>query len=213
MFCSNFHHGNCYAVVACEIKMMAQRVETYRLRGGNIIMRSLCHVTKGAKSDALVFSEACRKGLPKQSYWVNLFHVSLVGRCTGDLIIALKTWKSQIFMICHLTVLANSLMTCTWLCVYLMLIAQLMTLTLEWNCTKKSWWMFREMHKHIFIDQWLHVFYGPVYTSAFRFKTHNFCYGYAYRYTTPAFPKSKTETFENAADPVLVWKLQGCVSV
>ncbi len=32
------------------------------------------------------------------SYWVNLFHISLVGRCTGDLIIALKTWKSQIFM-------------------------------------------------------------------------------------------------------------------
>uniref|UniRef100_A0A673LHB0 Polyadenylate-binding protein n=1 Tax=Sinocyclocheilus rhinocerous TaxID=307959 RepID=A0A673LHB0_9TELE len=27
-------------------------------RGGNIIMRSLCHVTKGAKSDALVFSDA-----------------------------------------------------------------------------------------------------------------------------------------------------------
>uniref|UniRef100_A0A673K4A2 Myozenin-2-like n=1 Tax=Sinocyclocheilus rhinocerous TaxID=307959 RepID=A0A673K4A2_9TELE len=27
---------------------------TYRLRGGNIIMRSLCHVTKGAKSDALM---------------------------------------------------------------------------------------------------------------------------------------------------------------
>ncbi len=28
-------------------------------------------------------------------------------------------------------------------------------------------------------------------------------------YTTPAFSRSKTET----ADPVLVWKLQGCVSV
>ncbi len=84
--------------------MTAQRVETYRLRGGNIIMRSLCHVTKGAKSYALVFSEAFRKksGLLKQSYWVNLVHVYLVGRCTGDLIIALKTWKSQIFMICHL---------------------------------------------------------------------------------------------------------------
>ncbi len=61
-------------------------------------MRSLCQVTKGAKSDKLVFSEACSK----LSYWVNLFHVSLVGRCTGDLIVALKTWKSQIFMICHL---------------------------------------------------------------------------------------------------------------
>ncbi len=48
-----------------RIKMMAQRVDTYRLRGGNIIMRSLCHVTKGAKSDALVFSEACRKRLTK----------------------------------------------------------------------------------------------------------------------------------------------------
>ncbi len=28
------------------------------------------------------------KGLSKQSYWVHLFHVFLVGRCTGDLIIA-----------------------------------------------------------------------------------------------------------------------------
>uniref|UniRef100_A0A671PK24 C-type lectin domain-containing protein n=1 Tax=Sinocyclocheilus anshuiensis TaxID=1608454 RepID=A0A671PK24_9TELE len=33
------------------------------------------------------------KGFPKQSYRVNLFHVSLVGRCTGDLIIALTTWN------------------------------------------------------------------------------------------------------------------------
>ncbi len=33
---------------------------------------------------------------------LNLFHVSFIGRCTGDPIIALKTWKSQIFMICHL---------------------------------------------------------------------------------------------------------------
>uniref|UniRef100_A0A672MYR7 C-type lectin domain family 3 member B n=1 Tax=Sinocyclocheilus grahami TaxID=75366 RepID=A0A672MYR7_SINGR len=32
--------------------MMAPWVETYRLRGGDIIMRSLCHVTKGAKSDS-----------------------------------------------------------------------------------------------------------------------------------------------------------------
>ncbi len=48
------------------------------------------------------FQKLAEKGLPKQSYWVNLFHVSLVDRCTGDLIIALKTWKSQIFMICHL---------------------------------------------------------------------------------------------------------------
>ncbi len=46
---------------ACEIKMTVQRVETYRLRGSNIIMRSLCHVTKREKSDALVFSDACRK--------------------------------------------------------------------------------------------------------------------------------------------------------
>ncbi len=86
--------------------MTAQRVETYKLIlidlwGGNIIMRSHCHGTKGAKSDALVFQTLAEKGLPKQSYWVNLFHVSLVGRCTGDLIIALKTHKSQIFMICH----------------------------------------------------------------------------------------------------------------
>ncbi len=48
---------------ACEIKMKAQRVETYRLRGGNIIMRSLCHVTKREKSDSLVFSDAYRKRL------------------------------------------------------------------------------------------------------------------------------------------------------
>ncbi len=36
-------------------------VEIYRLRGGNIIMRSLCNVTRAAKSDALIFSDACRK--------------------------------------------------------------------------------------------------------------------------------------------------------
>ncbi len=48
------------------------------------------------------FQKLSEKGLLKQSYWVNLVHVYLVGRCTGDLIIALKTWKSQIFMICHL---------------------------------------------------------------------------------------------------------------
>ncbi len=60
-------------------------------------MRSLCHVTKGAKSDVLVFQRHAAKGLLKQSYWVNLVHVSLVGRCTGDLIIALKTWKNLIF--------------------------------------------------------------------------------------------------------------------
>ncbi len=47
------------------------------------------------------FKKFAERGLLKQSYWVNLFHVSLVGRCTGDLIIELKTWKSQIFMICH----------------------------------------------------------------------------------------------------------------
>ncbi len=41
-------------------------------------------------------------GFPKQSYWVNLFHISLVGRYTRDLIITLKTWESQFFMICHL---------------------------------------------------------------------------------------------------------------
>ncbi len=38
----------------------------------------------------------------------------------------------------------------------------------------------------------------------FRFKTHNFCYGYVHKSTTPAFSRSKTETFENAAEPVLV---------
>ncbi len=53
------------------------------------------------------FLTLAEKGLPKQSYWVNLFHVSLVGRCTGDLIIALKTWKNQIFMICHLLITAS----------------------------------------------------------------------------------------------------------
>ncbi len=37
-----------------------------QIKGGNIIMRSLCHVTKGAKSNALVFfSDACRKRLTK----------------------------------------------------------------------------------------------------------------------------------------------------
>ncbi len=35
------------------------------LRGSNIIMRSLCNVTRGAKSDALIFSVACRKRLIK----------------------------------------------------------------------------------------------------------------------------------------------------
>ncbi len=86
MLCSYFRHGVRTATPLCayEIKMTVQRVETYRLRGGNIIMISLCHVTKGEKSEALVL---------RLSYWVNLFHVSLVGRCTGDLIIALKTWK------------------------------------------------------------------------------------------------------------------------
>ncbi len=32
-------------------------------------------------------------------------------------------------------------------------------------------------------------------------------------YTIPAFSRSKTETFENSADPILVWKLRGYVSV
>ncbi len=92
----------CHLYAACKIKMTAQRVETYRLRGGNIIMRSICNITRGAQSDHSFFQKLAEKGLLKQSYWVNLFHVSLVDRCTGDLIIALKTWKSQIFMICHL---------------------------------------------------------------------------------------------------------------
>ncbi len=72
----------------------------HRLRVGDI-MRSLCHVTRGQNQMRLFFQTLAEKGLPN-SYWVNIFHVSLVGRCTGGLIIALKTWKSQIFMICHL---------------------------------------------------------------------------------------------------------------
>ncbi len=52
--------------------------------------------------DEIFFQKLAEKGLLKQSYWVNLFHVSLVARRTGDLVIPLKTWKSQIFMICHL---------------------------------------------------------------------------------------------------------------
>lgn len=63
-----------------------------RLRGSNIIIRSLCHFTEGAKYDTLVFFQTlAEKGLPKKSYWVNLFLISWVGRCTGDPIIALKT--------------------------------------------------------------------------------------------------------------------------
>ncbi len=93
-----------YTVVACKIKMMAQLVEIYRLRSGNIIMRYLCNITRCEIRCAHFFQMLAEKGWSKQSYWVNLFHVSLVGRCTGDLIIALKTWKSQIFMICHLQI-------------------------------------------------------------------------------------------------------------
>ncbi len=96
-FGSNFRHGiRAGTVVACKIKMMVPWVETYRLRGGDVIMSSLCNVTRGVKSDALVLSDAWINALPKQSYWVNLFHVSLVGRCTGDLIIVLKPGKVRL---------------------------------------------------------------------------------------------------------------------
>jgi len=78
--------------------MAAPWVETYRLRGGNIITRSPSYVTKGAKSERLVFLHMlAEKVLPKQNYWVVLFHDFCVGRCTRDPIIALKHEKKADF--------------------------------------------------------------------------------------------------------------------
>ncbi len=45
---------------------------------------------------------------------------------------------------------------------------------------------------------------APFTLVRFRFKTHNFATVTPIVYTTPVFSRSKTETFENAADPVLV---------
>ncbi len=54
---------------------------------------------------------------------------------------------------------------------------------------------------------------APFTLVRFRFKTHNFCYSYAYRLNYSGILKVENWDFLNAADPVLVWKLQGCVSV
>ncbi len=61
-------------------------VETCRLRGGIIIIRSRFYVTGGGKPERLIFSfffshQACRKRLAKKSYWVVLCHIVWVGRC------------------------------------------------------------------------------------------------------------------------------------
>ncbi len=50
-----------FAPLSLANSMTAPWVEIYRLRGGNIIMRSLCNVTRGAKSDALVFFRFLQK--------------------------------------------------------------------------------------------------------------------------------------------------------
>ncbi len=59
----------------------------------------------------------------------------------------------------------------------------------------------------------LHVIKGPFGTDFLVLKRITFTMVTPIVYTTLAFSRLKTETFENAADPVLVWKLQGCVSV
>ncbi len=72
----------------------AQWVETYRLRGGNIITRSLGHVTKGSKIRRTRFFRSLQKKFYQNKVsGLILFHVSLVGRCTGDLIVPLKPGK------------------------------------------------------------------------------------------------------------------------
>ncbi len=68
--------------------------------GGNLQIKRRWYYNKilflrhrGAKPEQLIFS--CRKRLQKdiKIYWVVLFHVFWVGRCTGDPIIALKHRK------------------------------------------------------------------------------------------------------------------------
>ncbi len=68
MLSSNFRYGiSWYTVVACENTMIAPWVETCRLGGGgNIVIHSPIYITGGAKSDALIFLQACRERLTKK---------------------------------------------------------------------------------------------------------------------------------------------------
>ncbi len=52
----------------------------------------------------------------------------------------------------------------------------------------------------------------PVYICVFVLK-HNFCYGKASCLPYSGVFDLEKRPFENGADPVLVWKLRGCVSV
>ncbi len=70
------------------------------------------------------------------------------------------------------------------------------------------------MQRKLILKQWK-LTQAPFTLVRFRFKTHKFCYGHAgyIVYTTHEFSRLKTETFENAADPVLFWKFRGFVLV
>ncbi len=76
--------------------MVAQSVDSWILWGSTIIIRSAFYITGGAKSETLIFSQACRERLTKQMYWVVLLHIFWVGRCTGDPIMARVGYRNPV---------------------------------------------------------------------------------------------------------------------
>ncbi len=64
-------------------------MDTCRIRGGNIIIRSPFYVMVGAKLERLFFSTSLQSKARQKNYWV--------GKCTGDPNIALKRGKSVMF--------------------------------------------------------------------------------------------------------------------
>ncbi len=70
--------------------MVVPWVETCRLRGGNIIIRSPFYVTGERNLSGSFYHKLAEKGLPKKK---KLLGFAWVRRCTGDQIIALKHVK------------------------------------------------------------------------------------------------------------------------